>query len=319
MESIVQTIGDVDWKVAVLSFLCGAQLYKSIKDTFCVKWRDPQNVLVKGSSREPVTLYVFQGSGVTVSSSPFSCKLETYCRLAGIPHTIKEADFNKAPKDKVPYIQHGDNILGDSQLIIRYLENTFDVKQTSARVRETNERFIPFDELSSADQAKSDMIRALCEQDIYWGVVSSRWGGKRGICATETAWHNTVESYFEAIPAVMRGAITNLIRVQVLRDAWGQGLCRHSPDDQIYLQKRSLKALSVTLGSQKFMLGDHPTECDCIAFGTVDVVLDDSKWPNKLTDFVRESCPNLVTYHSHMRKSVFSDFTTGQRLPAGVN
>ena len=83
MESITQTLLETDWRITALSLICGAQLYSTIKKTFTVPWTNPENVITKGTSASLVTLYVFKGSGVTVSSSCFSSKIETYCRLAG--------------------------------------------------------------------------------------------------------------------------------------------------------------------------------------------------------------------------------------------
>lgn len=317
MESIAQTLAETDWRIIALSALCGVQMYVSIKNTFKVHWTNPENAITKGNNPSLVTLHVFKGSGITVSSSPFSSKMEMYCRLAGIPHEIKEADHNKAPKSKVPYIEHDGNIVGDSQLIIRYLENTFNVSHMSG-LGGTKNPFVPFAKLSTVDRARSELIRVLCEQDLYWGILSIKWAGRGGVCKSESAWQGTVENYFDAIPSALRGIITSMIRVSVLRDAWGQGLCRHSPDDQLYMLKRSVETLSTTLGSQTYMLGTFPSECDCIAFGTLDCLLDDSRWSNALTAFIQESCPNLVRYHRSIRQSVFADMNVGDKFPAGM-
>ena len=217
----------------------------------------------------------------------------------------------------MPYIEHDGNLLGDSQFIIRYLENTFNVAYMSG-LGGTKNAFVPFAKLSAADRAKSELVRILCEQDLYWGITCIKWAGKEGLCQTEDAWNNTVENYFSDIPSAIRGILTSMIRTDVMRDMWGQGLRRHSPDDQLYLMKRSVETLSVTLGNGVYMLGKFPSECDCIAFGTIDCILDDSKWPNKLTDFLREECPNLVRYHSAIRNSVFEDVAVGDKLPKGV-
>ena len=72
---------DTDWKIIALSVLCAVQMYSTIKKTFWVKWTHPEDVITKGQSADAITLRVFQGSGVTVSSSPFSSKMEMYCRL----------------------------------------------------------------------------------------------------------------------------------------------------------------------------------------------------------------------------------------------
>ena len=239
--------------------------------------------------------------------------------ITGIPHTVQEADYNRAPKNKVPFIEHDGKLIGDSQLIIRYLENTFNVSYMSGLVGEGKQSFVPYSKLSATDKAQSEFIRILCEAELYWAILSTRWAGKEGLCRTETAWQNTVSSYFDAIPSFLRGAITAMIRVDTLRDAWGQGFSRHSPDDQLYLAKRYVMALSTALGSNTYMLGSFPTECDCSAFGTLDCLLDDSKWPNDLTDFLKKECPNLVRYHSAIRHSVFADFQPELKLPAGVS
>ena len=240
----------------------------------------------------------------------------TWLGFTGIPHEIKEADYDKAPKSKIPYIEHDGNVLGDSQLIIRYLENTFNVSKMSG-LDGTKNPFVPFAKLSAADKARSELIRILCEQDLYWGILLLRWGGKAGICKDEKAWYGTAENFFDAIPAAIRGIITSMIRVDVFRDARGQGLIRHSPDDQLYLMKRSVDTLSTSLGNQTY-IGASPSECDCIAFGTIDCLLDDSHWPNELTDYLRENCPNLVRYHRAIRHSVFEDMAVGDKIPLGV-
>ena len=82
--------------------------------------------------------------------------------------------------------------------------------------------------------------------------------------------------------------------------------------------QRAVETLSTTLGNQTYMLGVSPTECDCITFATLDCLLDDSHWPNELTDFIRDTCPNLVRYHRSIRHSVFEDMAVGDKIPAGM-
>ena len=83
MGSPFSTFADSNWSVMSLSLLCAMLMYKQIKQTFVPRWSGAGNVITKGKSASTVTLYVFRGSGVTISSSPFSSKLEMYCRLTG--------------------------------------------------------------------------------------------------------------------------------------------------------------------------------------------------------------------------------------------
>lgn len=323
----IQSLLKLDWRVSILCGLLIGQTLHLINKTFHLPKHKPGNVVSVGKATcisEPVAVYVFRGSGQTVSSSPFSTKIISYMRLAGIPHIVHLADPMKAPKKKVPYIVHDGNTIGDSQLIIRYLENTFNVRPMAKQIETSKEYgtllisgnpFVPFDDLSPENRATSDMVRLLCEQELYWGLVSCRWFGEQGIGKSEILWKNTIKSYFMDIPAFIRPTLTSMIRASLWQDAWGQGLVRHSPDDQIYLTKRALSALNITIGDKRFVLGAFPAECDCIVFGTLQSLLDDSNWPNVITEFIKEDCKNLVRYMITIRKDLFADMPPGTLLP----
>jgi glutathione S-transferase len=304
--------------------LCVVQIVASWRSTFVVSHKKVDNVPKRCDKedgyKEKVVAYVFKSVTPTISGSPFSTKLATYLRFAGIPHVIKEAQFEKAPKNKVPYIEHAGNFFGDSQLIIRYLDNTYDVAtMASAALRELGglkRGFVAFDKLSAADQAICDVVRLTSETEIYWAIHSVKWAGKSGIGKKESMWTATRDAYFEHAPAVIRILLTPMIRVGALKDAWGYGLMRHSPEDQLYLACRAVRSLSTLLGDKAFFLGDFPAECDCSAFGALECCLDDSRWPNALTDYVRKECPNLVEYVARVRKMVFPDVAPSDPRPA---
>lgn len=303
--------------------LCLLQASYFIKSTFFVPNKHVADVPCKCRSedgyKESVTAYVFDGPGAGISGSQFSTKLAMYLRLAGIPHKIKLAQFEKAPKGKTPYIEHDGATFGDTQLIIRYLENTFDLSKMAANVAKENgttHAFVPFYALAPQDQAMSDLIRLMCEGELYWAAGLIRWGGEFGIGQDEKHWRTTCEMYFKMIPAFIRGILTSMIRVSFLRDAWGQGLVRHSPNDQLYLAQRALKSLSTILGKKMFLLGESPSECDCCAFGCLEACLEDALWPSALSEYVRNECPNLVEYVTRVRALAFPDVLPSDLRPA---
>ena len=322
---------EVDWRIVCLVpvIIIIAQLMMSIRKLFWLPNHLPGNVTSVGKPTcisEPLAVYVFRGSGQTVSSSPFSTKIVSYLRMAGIPHNVHVADPMTAPKGKVPYVVHGGNTIGDSQLIIRYLENTFNIKEMAKHIVKSKEygallshAFVAFVDLTLEQQATSDMVRLLCEQELYWGLVSCRWFGIQGVGKSEKLWKNTVNNYFTDIPSLIRPLMTAFIRNNVWQDAWGQGLVRHSPDDQIYLIKRALSALNTTIGDKRFVLGNFPSECDCIAFGTLQPLLDDSHWPNEVTDFIKNDCKHLVHYMTTIRTELYDDMPPGALLPPSKN
>lgn len=327
MTVLPTAIVESNWTpvVAVVSTaLCVVLLVLNLRSLFVVPYKVGESVPTKCAKedgyKEKVVAYVFKSATSTISGSPFSTKLTAYLRLSGIPHIVKEAQFENAPKGKVPYIEHAGSFFGDTQLIIRYLNNTYDIAEmATAALKDLpglKKAFVPFDNLPAADQAISETIRLTCETELYWANSGVRWAGKLGIGKKESLWTATREAYFGDMPAVIRQLLTPMIRVGLLRDAWGYGLLRHSPEDQLYLASRAVRSLSTLLGDKAFFLGDFPAECDCTAFGALEGCLDDSRWPNALTDLIRAECPNLVDYVARVRRTVYPDVQPSDPRPA---
>jgi glutathione S-transferase len=60
------------------------------------------------------------------TSAPFPLKLATWLRMGEIPFDFVVAnDPSKGPKGKSPWIEHGSVRMGDSTLIIEYLQERF--------------------------------------------------------------------------------------------------------------------------------------------------------------------------------------------------
>ena len=310
---------DSKWTTAIavgITALCVVPLACFVRSTFVIpktKVKDvPTTCKKEDGYDEIVTVYVVGGKSKAISPSPFTTKLVTYLRLTGIPHIIKEADFSRAPKGKAPYIEHAGATLGDTQLVIRYFENVFDITRMSMGalqyLPELSQAFVPFSRLSRDEQAHSDAVRLLCEGEIYWAITCMRWGGDIGLSGSESAWVATRDSLFSDIPTfLLRSLISSSIRVVMVRNAWGQGLLRHSPADQLYLAQRAIKCLSTLLHDKSYFLGDFMTECDCTAFGTIDCLLDPHYGDNPLLSYIQKDCSNLIAYHQRIRNTVFPD------------
>ena len=88
-----------DWKFVTASFVILFLVRSWIKLTFYMPKSKPEkDVPTKGVSNgtnDTITVSVFKGSGTSISSSPFSTKMLSYLRLAGIPHIVEEGDFQK--------------------------------------------------------------------------------------------------------------------------------------------------------------------------------------------------------------------------------
>ena len=73
-----------------------------------------------------VTLYQFPRAFGLPNPSPFCMKVETYLRMAQVPHTCRYGMYQlRAPKRKLPYIVDDDGrIVADSHFIIDHLKAT---------------------------------------------------------------------------------------------------------------------------------------------------------------------------------------------------
>jgi glutathione S-transferase len=64
-----------------------------------------------------------------------------------------------------------------------------------------------------------------------------------------------------------------MIRRQLRRTLHGQGIGRHSPEEIVALETRSIDATADFLGTQPFLMGPEPTGLDAAAFAFVTGVL----------------------------------------------
>ena len=104
-----------------------------------------------------IKLYQFTPAFGLPNASPFCMKLETYLRMAALPYDAPaNANMMKSPKGKMPYIEDGAKVLGDSGLIIAYLKATYGDPLDAA--------------LSSAERAVSLAFQRLLEENLYWAL-----------------------------------------------------------------------------------------------------------------------------------------------------
>lgn len=307
-----------NWSTIALGAVSIFLGYLLVKKAYSTALSHTENAPSRTTCENLVELYVFPCSQNVISASPASSKIQLYCRMAGIPHKLRPAEIGKNPKGKVPYILHDNKLIGDSELIIRYFENSYDLNRMSVcnavKPFSVNKvpKFIPYPDLSLEQQAVSDLVRVTCESDLYWTLISTRWMGEWGVTKSEDNWNTTKRLYFGAIPALIRWALVPFIRAKTLRDAYAVGLARHSPDDQIYLARRLFKGLSTQLGDKDYFLGDIVSNVDAAAYAILEnFICTAATWPNPFTEFLTNECPNLSAYVARLRSTFFEDFTDG--------
>src|SRR5207245_363683 len=141
---------------------------------------------------------------------------------------------SKAPKGKIPYIDDGGELLGDSTFIRWHLEKKYG---------------IDFDQGLTAEQrAIAWAFEKMAEDNLYWVSVHSRW-------MDAANFNRGPRVFFKAAPAVIRPLVVAMIRRRVRQSLHGQGMGRHSPDEIAALGVRSIEAIATYLGDKPFFMG----------------------------------------------------------------
>lgn len=219
-----------------------------------------------------------------LSASPFCTKAEMLLKLSKLDYENEIwQDPRRAPKGKLPVLRDGDELIADSSVIRRHLEE---------------KHAIDFDiGLSPADKAVADAFVKLCEEHLYWVAVHSRW-------QIPSNWEKIKMAYFGHIPALIRPLILPRIRRESNKQIHGHGMGRHSEKEIYEFGSRDLKSLSNFLGEKKYLMGDSPSGVDATLFGFLDNILH-AEIESPLKEAAK-SHQNLVDYAARIRGEFFS-------------
>jgi glutathione S-transferase len=216
-----------------------------------------------------------------INPSPFCLKVETYCRLAGIPFRAVTSLPFRAPRGKLPFIDDGEKRIPDSGLIIEYL------KQRHGD---------PLDrKLDSEQVTKGLLIRRTCEESLYFVLLYSRWIDPVG-------WNIVRPAFFGSLPVVVRDAAAAVARRGVKRALHGQGYGRHSASEVHAIGAVDLSALAAAIARSVFAVSDRPTSYDATLYGLLANILS---VPVE-TALKSEACrhASLIAYVERMRSEI---------------
>ena len=188
-----------------------------------------------------ITLITYAPAFGQVAASPFCVKAIWLLNMSGQKWQREDSmDPRKMPKQKLPVIRVDQKLIHDSDNIRTYLE----------------EQGADFDAgLNDMEKATSRAFIRMAEEHLYFHCVLQRWG-------EDSVWPTIRDQYFSAIPALLRGFVTNKIRKGVLQGLNMQGLGRLTPEERLQKLEPDLKAITTRLWHGKFLFGDHPTAAD---------------------------------------------------------
>jgi glutathione S-transferase len=230
-----------------------------------------------------ITVYKFASAWGQADLSPFVVKLETYMRMASIEYKGVSGDVRKAPKKKLPYIEHDGRVIGDSSFIIEHLKSSFGDKLDL--------------EIGSKERAVAAAFQAMIEEQLYFVILYQRWQDDRG-------WETYTPVLREilgaaGVPGPLRGVLASSIRKQITKTLRAQGTGRHTRDEVDGIGTRIIQSISDWMGDRAFFLGEEPRAIDATVYSFLSSIMD--------TPFVAafkshaEKTPNLRSYIDRMK------------------
>ena len=199
-----------------------------------------------------ITLYSFGPAWGLPDPSPFVMKADVLLKMSGLPYRTDTSGFRNAPKGKQPYIDDDGETIADSTFIRWHLEKKYN---------------IDFDrDLTPEQRAVSWAFEKMLEDNLYWAIVRERW-------VDDANFDKGPRRFFRQVPAPARWLVVSMVRRQVRRALYGQGMGRHSPEEIAALGTKSIEATSAFLGKKPYMMGDAPSGLDATAFAFIAGVL----------------------------------------------
>ena len=229
-------------------------------------------------------LVVLPGAFGMRNISPFCLKIEMLLAQLELPFTVGfEADPRKAPKGKLPYLVIDGVRMGDSELIANHLDEL-----TQGGV---------YGALTPLQIAQGRSVTRLVEDHLYWLMVASRW-------LDDEWWPNVVDGFFHIAPKLVRPLVAASARSAVRKDYKGQGLGRHTLEEQKMLARQDLAALE-TLAAEThgaFLFGREPVVFDFAVAGFMSGALDNqpATWFTEIAREYKALCDYTERVQAHM-------------------
>jgi glutathione S-transferase len=227
-----------------------------------------------------IDLYVYKPHWGLLNASPFCMKLEVYLKLAHIPYKIHYTHNPRiSPTQKLPFIKDGTKSITDSSVIMEYLKTTSGVSLDQ--------------HLKPLQLAESLAVQRLVEEHLYFALVYSRW-------VDDAAWATTKTEFFQDLPKILQAIVPGIVRKQVKKQLWAQGIGRQSAAHIYAAGRNDLAAVAELLGGNKYFFGDTVSSIDAVIYAFLAGILQ-PPIASPLQTFIKENAA-LVNYHERIQQ-----------------
>ena len=260
---------------------------KNIEETTGVESEETTQVCVEEAEEElppKVILYQFPPGEHIPNLSPFCLKLETFLRINAIPYE-NQYGYKMGKKGKLPWIEYKGERVADSNIIVDYLNEKFEI--------DLDKNF------SSEQVALGRAVKCMLEENTYWVLIYDRYVENFNQYKNFTAPPTGTGIGFKITQ--------KLFQRKMLSNLDAQGLGRHSKDELYAIGENDLKAVSDILGNKEFLLGDRPSTFDCAVFGFCANVLY-SGFESPLNTYLKGNTTNLCQFCDRMKSLYWVDW-----------
>lgn len=220
------------------------------------------------------------------SHGHFVIKLETFLRFNKIPYQSEftSGTFNTGPKKKIPWIEYNGITMGDSQLIIEYLENAMNINMDC--------------HLTTQEKAHAWAIQKWLEEFMYWLNV-------------QTTWYIFIDELFAERLTSFPVCQKRSIKEWVGNMTYTVGVGRHSNEEVQEMVVDNLRKFSTLLGDKQFIMGDDMAVVDRAAFG----ILSEMRWATPSSCRGRQlfesgEISNVINYLDRIKALCWPDWDT---------
>jgi glutathione S-transferase len=194
-----------------------------------------------------LTLYSYPTLFGVADNNGYGLKVYAFLKLAGVPFTHEHIfDASKAPRGQLPYIVDGNDTVGDSETILKFV---------------TDKYHLAIDAALTPQQRTTNLLVTRMLDDLYWVMSYSRWKDER-------YWHAFRDALLREHPALTEEGLAKAQAFNAQRYHY-QGIGRYDPDAAMARGLADLGAIAELIPAQGFVHGDKAGSIDAGLYGFI--------------------------------------------------
>jgi glutathione S-transferase len=194
-----------------------------------------------------LTLYSYPTLFGVADNNGYGLKVFAFLRLAGVPFRHEHIfDASTAPRGQLPYIVDGADTVGDSETILAYVAQKYQLTIDAA--------------LTPAQRTTNTLITRMLD-DLYWVMSYSRWKDER-------YWHAFRDALMREHPGLSEESLDKARAFNSQRYYY-QGIGRYDPDAAMARGLRDLDALAALIPPRGYLHGEKASSIDAGIYGFI--------------------------------------------------